>query len=309
MAYVHPGMQGYQQPGHLPVPGVGRAGYGYQQQGSLPVPGVGGAGYSYQQQGYPPAPGFGGGYQQSGVPLVPGGIQPNMFPNKLSEAPPYIRNDFIIKVYSILFVQLLITVLISVCLLKFTPENWMKQHSSLLYLVSMATLFFMIAVQCCCVNLLRAFPVNYFILLGFTTGMSLLVALFTSNFTSSSVLLAVATTVGVFLVLTVYACTTRSDFTGIGPYLFAALASLCVFGFLMIIFQRFLGLHMPFLHVVYSACGVLIFSLYTVYDTQLILGGKKHQFDVDDYCFAALTLYLDFINLFMHILSLMGNRQ
>ena len=64
-------------------------------------------------------------------------------------------------------------------------------------------------------------------------------------------------------------------------------------------------------NMVYCAIGVLIFSMYVVYDTQLIVGGKhkKFQFSVDDYIFAALALYLDVINLFLYILALLGNNR
>ena len=55
-----------------------------------------------------------------------------------------------------------------------------------------------------------------------------------------------------------------------------------------------------------GALGVLIFSLYLVYDTQLVVGGRhrKFQYGVDDYVFAALSLYLDVINLFLCILAI-----
>ena len=66
-----------------------------------------------------------------------------------------------------------------------------------------------------------------------------------------------------------------------------------------------------YVNMIYCAIGVLIFSMYVVYDTQLIIGGKhkKFQFSVDDYIFAALALYLDIINLFLYILALLGNNR
>jgi len=49
---------------------------------------------------------------------------------------------------------------------------------------------------------------------------------------------------------------------------------------------------------------------YLVFDTQLMMGGK-HQYSLspEEYIFAALNLYLDIINLFLFILSLIGNRN
>ena len=59
--------------------------------------------------------------------------------------------------------------------------------------------------------------------------------------------------------------------------------------------------------IVYGSIGALIFSLYIVYDTQLMMGGKhKYALDPEEYIFASLNLYLDIINLFMYILMIVG---
>lgn len=57
----------------------------------------------------------------------------------------------------------------------------------------------------------------------------------------------------------------------------------------------------------YGSIGALIFSLYIVYDTQLMMGGKhKYALSPEEYIFAALNLYLDIINLFRYILLIVG---
>ena len=57
----------------------------------------------------------------------------------------------------------------------------------------------------------------------------------------------------------------------------------------------------------YGSAGALIFSLYIVYDTQLMMGGKhKYALDPEEYIFAALNIYLDIVNLFMYILMIVG---
>ena len=57
----------------------------------------------------------------------------------------------------------------------------------------------------------------------------------------------------------------------------------------------------------YGSAGALIFSLYIVYDTQLMMGGKhKYSLSPEEYVFAALSLYLDIINLFLYILMIIG---
>lgn len=59
--------------------------------------------------------------------------------------------------------------------------------------------------------------------------------------------------------------------------------------------------------LVYASIGALIFSVYLVYDTQLMLGGKhKYSISPEEYIFAALNLYLDIINIFLYILTIIG---
>ena len=57
----------------------------------------------------------------------------------------------------------------------------------------------------------------------------------------------------------------------------------------------------------YGSAGALIFSMYIVYDTQIMLGGThKYSISPEEYVFAALNLYLDIINLFLYILMIIG---
>jgi len=55
---------------------------------------------------------------------------------------------------------------------------------------------------------------------------------------------------------------------------------------------------------IYQVCGVLVFTGYILYDTSMII----HRFGPDDYIIASVELYIDLINLFLFILSLLGDR-
>lgn len=55
-----------------------------------------------------------------------------------------------------------------------------------------------------------------------------------------------------------------------------------------------------------SGGGALLFSLYLVYDIQMIMGGRQHAASPDEYIFAALSLYLDVVLLFLFLLQLVG---
>merc|ERR1719221_112950 len=168
-----------------------------------------------------------------------------------------------------------------------------------------------ICVLACCAPMLRKYPQNYAFLFGFTIAVGVLVGFLCAAYTAQSVILAVAVTFAVFASLTVYAWNTSTDFTGYAPYIFAALSCLIFMGFGIFILSL-CGVQFEWLMMLYDVIGVLIFSFYIVFDTQLILGewgGHKTQFSIDDYVFASLNLYMDIINLFLHILSLMGDRE
>ncbi|CBZ52400.1 hypothetical protein NCLIV_021890 [Neospora caninum Liverpool] len=103
--------------------------------------------------------------------------------------------------------------------------------------------------------------------------------------------------------LTLFACQTKVDFTGCGPYILVAMICLMMFGIFCIFWYSRVA------NLIYASLASLLFSFLLVYDTQQVVGGKhrKFQYSIDDYIFAALSLYMDIIGLFMNILSLLSN--
>jgi hypothetical protein len=218
-----------------------------------------------------------------------------------------VRHGFIRKVYSILFVQLLLTSAIAapfILLETATVASFVKGNMWLMWL-SLALSFTFMIIFACFPSLMRTYPWNYAILFLFTATEGLFIGLICATYTVESVLLAVVTVTGVALALTLFAFQTKYDFTGWGPYLMVASIVLLVFGLVLIFFRDNIS------QKVYAGLGALLFSIYLVYDTQLIAGGshRKHQFNIDDYAMAAICLYIDIIQLFLFLLSLMGNRR
>lgn len=230
----------------------------------------------------------------------------------IGEAPPYIRSDFIRKVYTILSIQLFATFAIAFYMNTQLSDQWILAHRYLFYGISMLTMGMLLGVSCCCAEAMRRFPMNYIFLALLTLGTAVSTGLATTFYSTSSVLMALGTTSLVFFALTAYACFTKTDFTGFGPYLFAGLMGLMFFGLFIQLWPMFTGYSLPSsVHLLYACGGVLLFIFYIIFDTQKIVGGQhtKHQFAIDDYAFAALALYLDIVNLFMMILQLFGNRE
>ena len=114
-------------------------------------------------------------------------------------------------------------------------------------------------------------------------------------------MIAVGICAGICLGLTLFAFQTKYDFTYCTGILFVLIWCLIVFGILATIWPS------EIVSTTYSVLGAAIFSVYLVVDTQLIMGGnKKYSISPEEYVFAALNLYLDIMNLFILILSLVG---
>lgn len=214
-----------------------------------------------------------------------------------------IRLGFVRKVYGILVFQLMLTAIIAGSIFSM-DDQWLGQHAWLAQTAGLVSLVVVLGVMCCCMEASRTYPQNYIFLFVVTVCESILVGFISVRYETQSVVIAAGLTAGIFAALTLYACTTKTDFTGIGPYLFAGLVGMIFMGFLMMLMGGDVA------HKVMAGVGAILFSFYIVYDTQLIIGGgHKHQFGIDDYVFAALNIYLDIINLFIYILQLLGDRR
>eukprot|EP00811_Abedinium_folium_P008649 NODE_17993_length_916_cov_4.479087.p1 GENE.NODE_17993_length_916_cov_4.479087~~NODE_17993_length_916_cov_4.479087.p1 ORF type:complete len:238 (-),score=66.74 NODE_17993_length_916_cov_4.479087:119-832(-) len=222
----------------------------------------------------------------------------------VKNASDIVRKGFVRKVYGILSAQLVLTTLIGAPFQYLNPEE--LRENSWLLCVSAATVFVTLIVMICCQQKLRQYPTNYCMLFAFTAAEGVLVGFSCSMYTWQSVALAYCSTVVIFLALTAFAWTTSADFTKFGPYLFVALVAV------LLVSVIFCFLRVPMMMMVYDFCCVLLFSFYIVYDTQCMLGkwgGHKMQFEVDDYCLAALCIYMDLLNLFLTLLSMFGDQK
>jgi len=241
-----------------------------------------------------------------------GGYDPLLDPEAqdmslLKNAEQSIRAGFVRKVYSILSVQLLVTAIIAAPIVHM-GRQFVQVHAPLIMLSSMMLVATM-CVMMCAQDMIRKFPNNYIMLSVFTVCEGISIGAFCTAYTWQSVMLAAGVTGMVFLAMTAYAITTKTDFTGFGPYLVAAM--FCLMGMsLVIMVMMMFGVAVNLLLMLYDLCGVMLFTMFIVYDTQLIVGGN-HQasFSVDDYAFAALNLYLDIINLFINVMELLGTRE
>lgn len=142
----------------------------------------------------------------------------------------------------------------------------------------------------------------YASLVGITTSSVLIV------YTFSSVFLAFGITAGMFGSMALYGYFTDADLTSMGNTLLMGLWGIILAMFLNMFFQS------PAIQYWISIAAVGIFTLLTAYDSQKIKRiGESMMVDQETKnkvaIMGALTLYLDFINLFLHLVQLVGKRK
>jgi FtsH-binding integral membrane protein len=136
-------------------------------------------------------------------------------------------------------------------------------------------------------------------------GVSLSLVLF--RYTGASVARTFFVTAAAFGALSLYGYTTKRDLTAMGKFLFMGVIGLVLAGIVNMIWPS------GTMSFIISAAGVLIFSGLIAYDTQKI----KEQYadawgtDVAEKIaiFGALSLYLDFVNLFQFLMSFLGQER
>lgn len=222
-------------------------------------------------------------------------------------------------------VQLLITLgFISLFLYHRPTQLWVRNHPEMFW-IALGVMIVTLISMACCGDVRRKAPMNFIFLTLFTLAQAFLLAVTSANFQSQEVssriflpfltifithsllsmplqvMLAVGITAAVCLGLTLFAFQTKWDFTVMGGILFVAVLVLMLFGLVAIFFPG------KTITLVYASAGALIFSIYLVYDTQLMLGGShKYSISPEEYIFAALNLYLDIVNIFLYILTIIG---
>jgi FtsH-binding integral membrane protein len=127
-------------------------------------------------------------------------------------------------------------------------------------------------------------------------------------FTGESVARTFFITAAAFGALSLYGYTTKKDLSGFGTFLFMGVIGILIAGLVNIFLQSSL------MQFVISAAGVLVFAGLTAYDTQRI---KEMYWEGANYgdtatktaVMGALSLYMDFINMFTFLLQFFGDRR
>jgi FtsH-binding integral membrane protein len=144
--------------------------------------------------------------------------------------------------------------------------------------------------------------IGYSLLNGLTLGVIFMV------YTAESISSTFFITAGTFGIMSLYGYITRTDLSRWGNLLFMGLIGLIIASVVNLFWAN------SMLYWITSFIGVLLFTALTAYDTQKVkalafLGYEDQDMDRKAAVLGALTLYLDFVNLFLFLLRFFGRRR
>ncbi|XP_026858050.2 protein lifeguard 4 [Electrophorus electricus] len=207
-----------------------------------------------------------------------------------------IRMDFLRKVYTILSLQIFITTAVSALFMFCDPvKNFIHSSPSVVLLSAIGSLVLIVALAV----YRHQHPINLYLLLGFTLLEAVSVATAVTFYEYSIVLQAFILTTAVFAGLTAYTYQSKRDFSKLGAGLFAALWILIIASFMRLFF------HNDTVELVFAGSGALIFCGFIIYDTHLLM----RKLSPEEHVLASINLYLDIVNLFLHILRILDSMK
>jgi protein lifeguard len=211
------------------------------------------------------------------------------------------RNPFIRKVYTNLTIMWIITAL---SCYGFMYNKTMKTFAATpqaytLLIFSIILLFGTVIIAACSTDFVRKFPNDYIILCIFTVAQAYMLGVSCAYKDIHAILLAAFATLVITITMTIFACQTTYDCTGMGSFLFTSLTGIICINIVNLFVKS------DTVNLLAACASIVIFTGYLIYDTQLIVGGDhKYAFSTEEHAFATISLYLDIANLFVNLLQI-----
>lgn len=215
--------------------------------------------------------------------------------------------SFITKVYGWMCGALMVTGLVSM---------WTASTPALVEIINGNSIIFfgLIIAEFLCVAYLAAAVEKIssqtatIILIGYAALNGLTLSALFLIYTSESIAITFFITAGTFGIMSIYGYYTKKDLTTIGNIAFMAMIGLIIASVVNIFFYN------KTLYWITTYAGILIFVTLTAYHTQKIkkmniIGNEGTEEDKKEAIMGALTLYLDFINLFLYLLRIFGRKK
>lgn len=236
--------------------------------------------------------------------------------NELGFSDQSIRQAFVRKVFGLVALMLgVVTIMTAIPHFYHEGERYPLReyikHNFWIYLCSMIVFFVVYFALLCCDSVRRAHPTNMICTGVLTLAIGFMTMTITSFYTIDSVVLAFAVTTLSCVSISLFAMVTKRDITSCLGFMFIATCVLIFFGFFVMIWSMILphGQSIRWMYMVYAALGALLFMVYLAIDIQMIMGGRKYEISPEEHIFAAIMLFMDIVQIFWFILTLLGDRS
>ena len=228
-----------------------------------------------------------------------------------AESPFGTLNQFVAKTFGWMFAGLLVTFAAAVGTV--SPGAFvMLFNTGLVFALTIAELILVLVLSARITKLQPSTATAMFFVYAVLNGINL--SVYFIAYDLSTLILAFLVGAVYFGVMAVYGANTQRDLLGWAPKLMGGLVALIVTALVGGLFGLLFGISFGFLDVVYCGLSVLLFMGMTAYDTQMLkhhyayFGGDAAMLQKAS-IFGALNLYLDFINIFLYIVRILGRNR
>ena len=228
-----------------------------------------------------------------------------------AESPFGTLNQFVAKTFGWMFAGLLVTFAVAVGTVS-TGAYVMLFNTGLVFALTIAELILVLVLSARITKLQPSTATAMFFVYAVLNGINL--SVYFIAYDLSTLILAFLVGAVYFGVMAVYGANTQRDLLGWAPKLMGGLVALIVTALVGGLFGLLFGISFGFLDVVYCGLSVLLFMGMTAYDTQMLkhhyayFGGDAAMLQKAS-IFGALNLYLDFINIFLYIVRILGRSR
>jgi len=215
--------------------------------------------------------------------------------------------SFMYKVYGWMSLALAMTAGMAYYVFK-NPSMYASIKTNPWFLIGIIILQFVLVIVLSGFILKMSFTTAFITFLVYAVLMGVTMSFIFEIYTTASIYATFLATSGMFGITCLYGYFTKSDLTSVGSFAFMGLIGLILGGLVNFFLKS------STFSFILSAAGVLIFVLLTAYDSQKIkqmanrlIASPETRSKIA--ILGALTLYLDFINLFLYMLQFMGQRK
>ena len=228
-----------------------------------------------------------------------------------AESPFGTLNQFVSKTFGWMFAGLLVTFAAAIGTVS-TGAYVILFNTGLVFALTIAELILVLVLSARITKLQPSTATAMFFVYAVLNGINL--SVYFIAYDLSTLILAFLVGAVYFGVMAVYGANTQRDLLGWAPKLMGGLVALIVTALVGGLFGLLFGISFGFLDVVYCGLSVLLFMGMTAYDTQMLkhhyayFGGDAAMLQKAS-IFGALNLYLDFINIFLYIVRILGRSR